>query len=386
MKKFCFSLVAIICFLTACGQNNRQQLTLKTPVQNISAQQQQDDKLAKDIGEMLLVGFRGTTIDRNSHIVRDIKEYHVGSVILFEYDAPSRKHKRNIENPAQLKKLCKELQSLSDTPLLIGVDQEGGMVNRLKPSYGFPTILSAQAMAEKGMDTVAHYAQLTATMLRDAGINLDFAPCADLNVNPQCPIIGKLGRSFSNKSETVSQCCTIWLEALTKQHIVGCLKHFPGHGSAQGDTHLGLVDVSNSWTSAELEPYKQILSSTKVPMIMIAHLLIKQLDEDNPTSLSPMVIDQMVRTDLHYDGVIVTDDLAMGAITKQYGYEQAILKALQAGVDMLCISNNGQSYDSEIVPKTVKIINEYIEKGMLDPDKIHKSAERIRKMKKEFCK
>lgn len=340
--------------------------------------------LRDDIAQMLLVGFRGTELKPTSHIYRDIKDYHIGGVILFEYDAPTGTRKRNIANPSQVKKLCTDLQSLQHETLLIGIDQEGGYVARLRPSYGFPKIISAKQMAQGGPDSVYHYAQLTAQTLHHLGINLNFAPCVDVDVNPSCPVIGAIERSFSSGADVVAQHARTWLTVQQEHHVAGCLKHFPGHGSSQSDTHKGLVVIGDHWSHEELLPYQQLIADSIVPMVMTAHVINKKIDPTLPASLSPKYT-QILRQDYHYNGVIITDDIAMGAITKQYSYATAIKMALQAGADMLCISNNGTTYDSDIVPKTIHIIEELIRNGNISQEQIQTSAKRIRQLKQSVA-
>lgn len=337
--------------------------------------------LDEAIGEMLLVGFRGTEIDSTHHIWRNIHDYHVGSVILFDYDAPSGTRGRNIKSASQVTALCTQLHTLSPT-LLIGIDQEGGNVSRLSTRYDFPNILSAQKSAEKGLDTVRYYARLTAEMLHGLGINLNFAPVADVNVNPSCPVIGKLGRSFSIDTAMVTQCCETWIEQQRKAGVASCLKHFPGHGSAKGDTHLGLVDVTQTWQLSELAPYRAL---PDCDMVMTAHVINRRLDPSGlPASLSPRIT-SLLRDTLGFKGVIVTDDLAMGAIANQYTLEQTVRMALEAGADLLCLSNNGgHGYDSDIVPKVVKIIKKLVADGTVDPMRLHDSALRVRKLKERL--
>ncbi len=336
--------------------------------------------LDEAIGEMLLVGFRGTEIDSTSHIWRDIKQYHAGSVILFDYDAPTGTRGRNIKSAQQVKKLCSQLRALSPT-LLIGIDQEGGRVSRLSTRYGFPNILSAQKSAQQGIDTVRHYARLTAEMLHDLGINLNFAPVADVNVNPSCPVISGIERSFSADTTVVTQCCKVWIEEQRAQRVVSCLKHFPGHGSAKGDTHLGLVDVTTTWQRRELAPYRSDALDAQT-MVMTAHVINRQLDPSGlPASLSPRITSYL-RDTLDFQGVIVTDDLAMGAITSQYSLEQTVRMALEAGADLLCLSNNGgHGYDPDIVPKVVKTIKKLVADGTISEDRIQQSARRILTLK-----
>ena len=330
---------------------------------------------------MLLVGFRGTEIDSTHHIWRDLRDYHVGGVILFDYDVPTGTRGRNIKNAQQVKSLCSQLRSLSPT-LLIGIDQEGGRVSRLSSKYGFPAILSAQKCAERGFDTVRHYARLTAEMLHTLGINLNFAPVADVNVNPDCPVIGGIERSFSSDTAKVTQCCNIWIEEQHKQGVASCMKHFPGHGSAKGDTHKGLVDVTQTWQRRELAPYRAL---PNCDMVMTAHVINRKMDPSGlPASLSPRITSYL-RDTLGFQGVIVTDDLAMGAIINEYSLEQTLRMALEAGADLLCLSNNGSNgYDPDIVPKVVKIIKKLIEDGTVDPDRIRQSANRVRILKQNL--
>ena len=334
--------------------------------------------LDDDIGEMLLVGFRGTEVDSTKHIWRDLTHFRVGSVILFDYDAPSGRRGRNITGVQQVQSLCHQLRSINPN-LLIGIDQEGGMVSRLHKRYGFPSVGTPQQSATMGLDSVRSCARITARMLRDAGINLNFAPVADVNVNPGCPVIGKLERSFSQSPEQVTECCRTWVDEQSKMGVASCLKHFPGHGSATGDTHKGLVDVSSTWKSLELMPYDRL--AKEVPMVMTAHVINRQLDPNGlPASLSPRIT-AYLRDTLGFQGVIVTDDLAMGAIVNEYSFETTIEMALEAGADLLCLSNNGGTYNSELVPQTVRIIKKLVADGTVSAERIHTSAERVRALK-----
>lgn len=375
--------MAIFVSLIACSSNVAEEVTEDTvaPQDTIITEEQ----LRLDIGELLLVGFRGTSINEKSHIVRDIQEYHVGSIILFEYDAPTGTRHRNIQSPSQIKQLCHDLQQYGQGRLLIGVDQEGGNVARLRSVDGFPTTRSAQATAKEGADAVRANAKIVAQELAEAGINLNFAPCTDVNVNPACPIIGKLGRSFSADPVEVADFARIWIDEQRAKKVVSCLKHFPGHGSAMGDTHAGLVDVTKTWKEVELEPYRILIKNDDIDMVMVAHVINQQMGDKLPASLSPLVIKEKLRKDLGFKGVVVTDDLAMGAISRQYGFEEGIKMALLAGCDLLCLSNNGGgTYDPEMVPRAVKAILRFVENGELSAQDIHASAERVRELKKKY--
>ena len=382
------TIIALVLALMGCGnQNNRNTQSAQT------TEPEPEYTLEENIGMMLLVGFRGTELDynKNIEIISALRDYHVGSVILFDYDVPTGTRGRNIKDAEQLKQLCKQLRSFATVDdLLIGIDQEGGYVSRLSTKYGFPKIPSAQKCAAKGDDTVRHYADLTGQMLEAIGINLDFAPVADVNVNPRCPVIGGIERSFSGDPAVVRHCCLIWANELRNHNVISCFKHFPGHGSATGDTHKGLVDVTDTWQRCELEPYRMtrensyythgdpVFEYTMPGMVMTAHVINRQLDPSGlPASLSPKITSYL-RDTLGYDGIIVTDDLAMGAIVQQYSFEKAVRMAVLAGADLLCLSNNGGTYDVNMVPKAVKIIKQMVADGEVTEERIRQSADRVR--------
>ena len=339
--------------------------------------------LDADIGEMLMVGFRGIAVDSTDHIWRDLTHFRVGSVILFDYDAATGRRGRNITGVQQVQSLCRQLRHIRPD-LLIGIDQEGGKVSRLHQRYGFPAVASPKLSAAEGDDSVRSCARITARMLHDAGIDLNFAPVADVDVNPDCPVIGKLERSFSASPERVTDCCRIWIEEQDKKGVASCMKHFPGHGSATGDTHKGLVDVSKTWQKKELQPYRELVKT--VPMVMTAHVINRQLDPDGlPASLSPRTT-AYLRDTLGFQGVIVTDDMAMGAIVNEFSFETALRMAIEAGADLLCLSNNGGTYNSELVPQAVRTIKQMVADGTVSAERIHASAERVRALKAEVRK
>ena len=372
-----YNLLLALMLLTA-GCAHTQSPTAE-PHDTLVQQQPETPSLDEAIGSLLLVGFRGTQIDSTHHIYRDIRDYHVASVILFDYDAPSGTRGRNIKSPAQLANLCTQLKHLSPS-LLIGIDQEGGYVSRLSTRYGFPRIPSAKQSATLGLDSVAQVAHRTAQILNAEGINLNFAPVADVDINPRCPVIGAIERSFSPDADRVGQCCSTWVAEQHKAAIVSCMKHFPGHGSATGDTHKGVVDVTNTWRHEELQPYRTAIADSLPMMVMTAHVVNRQLDPTGlPASLSPRIT-SLLRDSLGFRGVIVTDDLTMGAIAGQYSLDHTIRLALTAGADLLCLSNNGTSYDPDIVPKAVAIIKQLVADGVVSTDQILRSCQRIRSL------
>lgn len=377
--KFLTHILVLFLLCNACAQKPRYS--------------DEDQALRNDIAEMLMVGFRGLEITKDNTIVRDIEQYHVGSVILFEYDAPTRTHNRNISTPDKLKALCEDLQKRSGNKLFIGIDQEGGMVTRLKEGYGYPRFASAEDQARKvqGQDSVAYFAQLTGKTLHELGINLDFAPCVDVNINPNCPIIGKLGRSFSDDPMRVAECAYVWATQLIDNGVVPCLKHFPGHGSSKADTHKGLADVTDTWKEQELIPYIELIGTPdsgreyrlgdRPFMIMTTHVYNAQLDT-LPATLSKKILTDLLRDSLGYgEWVIVTDDLGMGAMVEQYSYEEIIRLSINAGADMLCLANNGKDYNPDIVPQTIDMVFQMVKDGRIPEQRIHESARRIRNLK-----
>lgn len=375
-------IVCVALLFGACAQG--QQAGEATVLDSVELLPAEDQQLLKDIAQMLVVGFRGTEVSDTCHIVRDIRHYGIGGVILFEYDAPSGSRPRNITSPDQLRRLCADLQSLGHGKLLISIDQEGGMVNRLKERYGFPSFASAQQTALGGDDSVRRYARTTAEVLNSLGINLNYAPCVDVNVNPYCPVIGKIERSFSADPRVVARCAEIWIDEQRAKGVISCLKHFPGHGSSKKDTHAGLADVSTTWMPLELEPYKLLIASGKVDMIMTTHVFNAKLDDTYPATLSKATLTSLLRDSLHYDGVIVTDDLAMGAMVKEYPYNVILEKAINAGADMLCLSNNGKEYNADIVPQTLVAVYRLVKEGKIPRDRIADAARRVQRLKEKL--
>ena len=339
-------------------------------------------ELDQQIGQMLLVGFRGTTLHPDNHIIRDMEDYNLGGVILYEKDGPSQSRPRNIESPEQLQALVAGLKSHSKEKLFVAIDEEGGVVDRLKASYGFPATVSAQYLGElNNEDSTRYHAALIASTLKEMGINLNFAPVVDLNVNPESPAIGALGRSFSANPDTVVFHAGIFIEEHKKLNILNCCKHFPGHGSATSDSHLGLTDVTNTWNETELEPYRQFIATGKCKMVMSAHVFNRNLDPDYPATLSEKILNGILREQLGFSGVIVSDAMEMGAITENYGQEEAIEKAINAGCDILVFSNNISSYNNEVVPEVVSMIHNLVTEGKISRKRIIESYNRIMALK-----
>ena len=309
--------------------------------------------LSEKIGQLLMVGFRGLEVDDRSPIVRDIRAGRVGGVVLFDRDLALDAPERNIRTPGQVKKLVAALQKAARIPLLVAVDQEGGQVARLKQKHGFPATVEAQSLGERDdpQETRRQAAAIAAVLAR-AGINLNFAPVVDLNVNPDNPIIGKFRRSFSADPETVSRHARAVIEAQHEHGVAGCLKHFPGHGSSSQDSHLGFTDVSSTWDPLELAPYRDLIARGLADTVMTAHIFNRGLDPDYPATLSRRTISGLLRGELGFAGVVISDDMDMKAISAEYSRETALELALNAGIDILLIANN-REFDAEIAERSV---------------------------------
>ncbi|MBU4526058.1 MAG: glycoside hydrolase family 3 protein [Desulfomicrobium sp.] len=328
------------------------------------------------IGQMLLVGFRGTSVGSDAPILRDIREHNLGGVILFDRDVQLQSSERNIQSPEQVKALTASLQANARTPLFIAVDQEGGKVRRFREDRGFAFSPSAKSMGLGAPAQTRLEGERTGKLLADLGVNLNFAPVVDVDVNPASPAIGKLERSFSSDPDLVALHAGAFCQGLLSQGVLPCLKHFPGHGSAAVDSHLGLTDVSKTWTPAELRPYEMLIPLGASPLIMTGHLFLRQFDDVHPSTLSRAVLTGLLRQRLGFGGVIVSDDMQMRAIADHYGQAEAILLAVEAGVDMLVFGNN-LDYDPDIVPKAVNILAKAVQEGRLSRERIEASHERI---------
>ncbi len=344
-----------------------------------------DQELRLRIGQMLLVGFRGTEVTESATIIRALRELNLGGVVLYDLDVPSgRTFPRNIVDPGQVQRLSRDLQRSSPTPLFVTIDVEGGKVNRLKPKYGFPEIPSAQEMGQGSTEQIEQTADRLGQELADLGINWDFAPVVDVNINPENPVIGALGRSFSADPAQVAQDAAAFVRGLHRNRIISCLKHFPGHGSSSEDSHLGLVDVTNSWRSEELIPYRELIEAGLADAVMTAHVMNRTVDPVYPATLSPLFLQNLLQNTLLFQGVIVSDDMEMGAIVENFGFADALVRAVNAGCDLLILSNNGQTYDDEIAWKARDILFEACKEGQILPARIWQASERIAQLKQRY--
>lgn len=342
-------------------------------------------------GQMVLVGFRGTGEDDSkdykeslNSVLKSIEKGRVGGIIYFSRDAISGSDLRNISSLKQVKNLSKLLQSKAQIPLFISVDQEGGLVRRLKTEHGMPDLPSPEEMGLNRPEKTYAYADETANNLKKVGINLNFAPSLDLNINPKNPIIGALGRSFSESEDKVVVHASSFARALSEKGIIVAYKHFPGHGSSIGDTHFGITDISLTWEERELAPYEEILPLSPPAMVMVGHMVHKGMDSKYPSSLSKKCISGVLRDQLGWEGVVITDDLDMGAIDEyDFSLKEKVRLAIQAGVDILLFGNN-LVHDPHLADNVHGAIVELVEEGKVSMDRIDESYKRIMTLKSNF--
>lgn len=341
-----------------------------------------DTELKKKIGQMLIIGFRDTEINKDSYISKAMNDLNIGGVILFDKDNPSKGQiPRNISSPQQTKQLISDLKKYSPSPIFVSVDAEGGYVNRLKSKYGFFNILSAEKMGQGSLDTTRQQGELLGAELAGMGFNLDFAPVVDVNVNPSNPVIGYLERSFSNDPQKVAIYANEFMKGLRANNIITAIKHFPGHGSSTSDSHLGLVDVTKTFTPKELIPYQILINNGYSDMIMTAHIVNTTIDPNYPATLSPVFVNQLLKSNLGFKGIVISDDMQMGAIVDNYGFADALTRAVNAGCDMLIISNNIKVYDEKAPYDAVDAIFNAVRSGKISEQTINNAYDRIIKFK-----
>jgi beta-N-acetylhexosaminidase len=340
--------------------------------------------LEQKIGAMLMVGFHGIEAPIQSQICQDIRRYHLGGVILFDYNPVDKTKPKNIANKTQLTTLTKQLQSCThDGKLLIAVDQEGGKVQRLKAQYGFyGQFPEASKVAKMDKHQIKQTYTTMSQELQSVGINYDLAPVVDLDINPKNQVIHGLGRSFGKDPQTVAQYASAFIDAMHSHGVLTSLKHFPGHGSSLGDTHKGFVDVTHLWNQVELEPYQ--LLKEKADTVMVAHVFNQKIDSEYPASLSFQTITRLLRGEIGYQGVVITDDLQMGAITQKYGLKNTLKLAINAGDDILLIGNQLDPNKIVSTKTLVGTIAQLVQSGEVKEEGIEKAYQRVQALKQKL--
>jgi len=326
------------------------------------------------LGELLLVGFHGTTLQDNAALEGLLCETRVAGVILFA---------RIIVDAAQTARLTRDLtaraRACTGRPLLVAVDAEGGQVMRLGPAAGWTATLSHQDLGQAGdLAQTELEARRIGGMLRDAGINWNLAPVIDVGYNPANPVIVGVGRSFGANPKLVAAQARAYIAGMHAAGILTAVKHFPGHGSSVDDSHAGFVDVTDTARpEVELVPYRLLLAEGVMDAVMTAHVFNRHLDAWVPATLSRPTIDGVLRSELGWRGVVVSDDMRMGAIEQHYGAGDAAVRALRAGVDLILIADDRLPGDRSASAETLEAIRRALRRGRLPAGQVDEALARI---------
>jgi len=327
MKKLLAMLLAAMFSLAACGQTEtmpaKDEVSKEEYIQSIIDEMDAEEKA----GQLIMADFRtnadGTGMTVLSEEAKDaLSEYYIGGVILFA---------ENLDTKEQTQQLTYDLQAAAHMPLFIGIDEEGGLVSRLNKSNIEHEVFPPAAE----MEDAAYAGTAIGSVLGELGINVDFAPVADVNTNPDNPVIGT--RAFSSDPQVAAAKAAEFIVSLQKMGVSACAKHFPGHGDTAMDSHKGETYVEHDLErlrTVEFVPFEQAIAAG-TDFVMMGHIKTPNATEDGlPASLSPHMTG-ILRTELGFDGIIITDAMNMGAIVEEYGVGESAVMAVEAGVDMV---------------------------------------------------
>ncbi len=339
--------------------------------------------LRKKIAQMLCFGFDGAHWSEALKLQEWLSSPDgLGWLIEFNYDCHTKTYGKNIQSFEQLQRFNQQIKDFyahihpNALPLWLSIDVEGGKVDRLAKLDGYQTCPSAQSIASMTSAERVQMWSKTAKYLKELYFDLNFAPVVDLNLSPDQGIFGPYGRCFSDDELVVSQLAQEYIETLANHGLMACLKHFPGHGSAKDDSHAGFVDVTASFEKQELIPYQNLI---KIPglveCIMTAHVINRELDDSGvPATLSKKMINGILRKQFHYQGLVVSDDLQMYAIAQYFSKEEAIVKAIEAGADILMFCNQLGSDEPHGV---IDLIEHLVDSKRIDNQLIDNAFKRI---------
>lgn len=348
--------------------------------------------LRAKIGQMLIMGFAGSEINDKSPVAEWLSQDGLGGVLLFDQDVLTGTHGKNLQTQQQIHQLIHQLNYYSaqhydeennELPLFVAIDYEGGAIDRLAMIEGCMTTMRAQEMARLSPEDLDAELCEMAETLHSLGFNLNFAPVVDLHMNEQYGIIGALHRSFSDDPETVTRLARAFVDVFSRYEIACCYKHFPGHGSALGDTHKGFVDVTETFKEEELVPYYQLVKNVHQPtMIMTAHVVNKHLDPEGlPATLSHQILTGLLRDKMGYEGVIISDDLQMQSITDHYSLDEALSLTINAGADMIIFANQ---LDKISATEVIERIERLVLAHKIDLQRIEEAYRRVTRLKQQL--
>jgi beta-N-acetylhexosaminidase len=327
------------------------------------------------IGELFILGFHGKTVP--DWLKAFAARFGLGGVILFDYSVRSRQYDNNIESPEQVRALCAEIAALPSAPLVF-IDQEGGLVRRLKETKGFAPLPAAKDFNHLPEEEKRKLLAASLQELRALGIRYNFAPVIDVDYNPDNPNIGRIKRSFSGDIGEVEANARLMSEVARESHVGLCLKHFPGIGGADVDSHQDFMDISNALRPEQEALFYSLAPKTFGDAVLVSHAIVGQWDRNNPATLSPAAIGRL-RTRLP-ETLLITDDMQMQGLQKALGTGAACLQSLRAGIDMLCIGNNLLDQEAGMAG-IAEAIERALKQEMLDPAAVGRSIARVRTRK-----
>ena len=350
---------------------------------SLFAQMPCDSVLRRYAAGMLMVGFKGDSVTEGCDAARYVRDLHVGAIVLFDVDLTGSATigSRNVTSKQRLERMTAQLHAWADYPLIIATDQEGGKVARLKTQYGFlPTVTAEYLGTTDNEDTTRYYASRLAREMAECGVNVNLAPVVDV-LNHDCAAVGHFLRCFSADPAVIVRHAGWFIDESHRQGVLCTLKHFPGHGNAIDDSHYGFVDVTNGWHPEELEPFSELINAGKADLIMTAHLFNRNIDDQYPATLSAKTINGLLREQLGFDGVVVTDDLYMQAIIDQYSIPTALELAINAGADLICVGNNiSTGFEADRPFKLVDMIVESVKQGRIPWERLEQSHQRLQRI------
>ena len=324
------------------------------------------------IGQMIIVGFNGNSVHSFGfkRVLNQLKNNQISGVLLFN---------RNIKSKKDLIKMNEKLIANSSLTPFISIDNEGGQIQR----HNFIQNKSAYEVSSLSAYEARDEYKKMANLLDELKINLNFAPCVDLEINQES-IIKKKQRSYGNNPLIVSEYSKIFIKEHNKKKIVTSIKHFPGHGSVKGDTHLGFVDATNTFQKEELVPYYELKNFDKLNMVMVSHIFNANFDEVYPASLSKKTVKDILINEIGFDGVIVSDDYDMKSIRDNYSLRDIVVNSINSGINILLFSNNIEVHDYSLPIKIRKIIKKEIELGNIKIEDIENSYRKIVRLKRRL--
>ncbi|MFC1483491.1 glycoside hydrolase family 3 N-terminal domain-containing protein [Candidatus Neomarinimicrobiota bacterium] len=330
------------------------------------------DSLRFKIGQMIMSEFFGAS--PSEEIMADISGHNLGGVILYQY--------QNLPERAGIINMTTQLNDGTQLPLFIAVDQEPMIAQRLNSWNGFFDTPSAHELGSWDSEYLTrNVARTFASWFLETGININLAPVVDLRIQPY-NVIGD--RAFSIESEVVIRNAHWFIDEFRQAGLMTTLKHFPGHGSSLGDSHYGFTDVTDTWTETELEPYRALIDSGMVDIIMTAHVFNANIDSLHPATLSYPTITGLLRDNLGYNGLVVTDEMSMGAISANYGMEEAFVLAVKAGVDVLLYRIGSDPGGHTSIGYIVDLLEAKVLDGTIAAGRIDESYRRIMRLKDKY--